>query len=249
MKENAHIKKFCIIRHGMVMVGQDVLLAEKKLPVQEFLKKAYRHFRLEYPKFHKMDNLSKLGFLAAELLLRNNGEEGHGGQERHGGKERYAGQERHAGKERCAGQESHGGEECQLAGDRTGIIFANAASSLDTDRNYQRSIDDRGNYFPSPSVFVYTLPNIVMGEICIRHQIYGENTFFIQEKFDIPFIHHYVDLLFENGILDRCPTGWIEMDGDDYEAVLYLAEKTAGDNVEIAIFDAENMKRIYALKG
>lgn len=212
MRGKVHINRFCIIRNRKVMLSHEVLLAEKGIPVQDFLKKAYRHFRMEYPKFHKMDNLSKLGILAAELIMRDNDPEG-----------RYS-------------------------GDKTGIILANAAASLDTDRNHQRSIDDRNNYFPSPSVFVYTLPNIVMGEICIRHQLFGENTFFIQEKFDTGFIHQYVNLLFESDIIDRCLTGWLEVDGDNYEAVLYLAEKTDRDNGGIAIFDEENMKKIYALK-
>lgn len=242
MTKNIHISRFCIIRQGKVMVSHDVLYADKSLQVLEFLKKAYRHFGLDYPKFHKMDNLSKLGFLAAELLLRHEGEEGQAGQQ---SREVPEAREGSAGHE---GPKGRDGTEGLKADDRTGIIFANAASSLDTDRNHQRSIDERDNYFPSPSVFVYTLPNIVMGEICIRHRIYGENTFFIQEEFDINFLCRYVNLLFENGIVDRCLTGWVEMDGNNYEAVLYLAEKTAGNNGGIAIFDAENMRKIYALK-
>lgn len=211
MKEQIHISRFCMIRNCKVVVNHELLYAEKTIPVQDFLKKAYRHFKLEYPKFHKMDNLSKLGFLAAELIMRN------------------------------------GVQDDDHEKERTGIILANSASSLDTDRNHQRSIDDRDQYFPSPAVFVYTLPNIVMGEICIRHQLFGENTFFVQEKFDPVFIQQYVNLLFENAILSRCITGWVEMDGNHYEAVLYLVEKRERDKDGIAIFDAENLKNIYGL--
>jgi hypothetical protein len=30
----------------------------------------YQHFALEYPRFYKMDNLAKLGWLASEILLK-----------------------------------------------------------------------------------------------------------------------------------------------------------------------------------
>ena len=96
-----------------------------------------------------MDNLSKLAFLAADLLLKN---------------------------------EVNEGEENNIA-----LLFANKSSSLDTDVKHQESIADRQNYFPSPAVFVYTLPNICMGEISIRHKLYTENSFFIFAQFNAEF--------------------------------------------------------------
>src|SRR5690606_9811213 len=59
-----------------------------------------------------------------------------------------------------------------------GIVLSNKSSSLNTDRKHQATINDKDNYFPSPALFVYTLPNIMIGEISIRHQIKGENVFF-----------------------------------------------------------------------
>lgn len=59
-----------------------------------------------------------------------------------------------------------------------GIILCNESSSDDNDQHYWQTID-KENYYPSPSVFVYTLPNIVTGEIAIRHKIQGESSFFI----------------------------------------------------------------------
>ena len=37
----------------------------------------------------------------------------------------------------------------------TALIFANHASSLETDRKHQSSISDKNNYYQSQSVFVY----------------------------------------------------------------------------------------------
>ena len=58
-----------------------------------------------------------------------------------------------------------------------GIILTNANASLDTDKRYLEAIKSA----PSPAIFVYTLPNIVAGEICIRHGIKGENAFFVTD--------------------------------------------------------------------
>ena len=102
-----------------------------------FLLSVYRHFNMDYPKFYKMDNLCKLGFLAVELLL----------------------------KDRQLAEE-YGSE-------NIGIVFSNANSSLDADLHYFKSVKN----IPSPAQFVYTLPNIVIGEVSIRHRCKGENAF------------------------------------------------------------------------
>ena len=36
-----------------------------------FIKNAYKFLKTDYPKFFKMDNLSKLAFLAADVLLKS----------------------------------------------------------------------------------------------------------------------------------------------------------------------------------
>jgi 3-oxoacyl-[acyl-carrier-protein] synthase-1 len=61
------------------------------------------------------------------------------------------------------------------------VILANRSASLKNDNDYIATISGSG-YYPSPALFVYTLPNIVTGEIAIRHQIQGETAFYILEK-------------------------------------------------------------------
>jgi hypothetical protein len=129
--------------------------------------------------------------------------------------------------------------------DQVGLILSNAASSIDTDRNYQVSIDDRTAYFPSPSVFVYTLANIVIGEISIRQKFYGESAFFIEEKFNPDRLYTQVKLILDEGITSCCICGWVEMDGDHYDAVLYLVEKSALHADGIAIFEPEKLHDLY----
>lgn len=124
------------------------------------------------------------------------------------------------------------------------IVFSNRASSLDTDRVHQKTINARNNYFPSPSVFVYTLPNIIIGEISIKHKIQGENIFFISNQFNEKLLFNYIRTLFYSTSTDCCITGWIDIDKNSYKAVIYIIEKCINHTKDI-IFDTENLKKIY----
>jgi hypothetical protein len=131
-------------------------------------------------------------------------------------------------------------------GDRMGLLFANAGSSVDTDRNHQKSINDRTQYFPSPSVFVYTLANIVIGEICIRHKIYGESLFMVDREFNAPVMHDMARQWLSDSVVDSCLLGWIEMDANHYDACLFcVRKKREGDALGIANFNAGIMNEIY----
>lgn len=105
------------------------------------------------------------------------------------------------------------------------IVLSNTASSLETDRQHQQSIADPLNYFPSPAVFVYTLPNIVIGELAIRHKITGENAFFVSETLDADLLVNYTKSLL-NEATKAAICGWVEVDGNNQEAFFFLVENT-----------------------
>ncbi len=113
--------------------------------------------------------------------------------------------------------------------DKIAIVLSNAASSLDTDRVHQHSISDKANYFPSPAVFVYTLPNIIIGEIAIKYKITGENAFFVSERFDARLLLNYLEALFHEET-QAAVCGWVEVDGDTAEAFIFLVEKSENTN-------------------
>lgn len=153
-----------------------------------------------YPKFYKMDGLSRLGFVASELLL-----QAYGWPEN---------------------------KDCALSGPvdnkklDTAIVLFNHSSSVDADRKYQATISDKDNYFPSPSVFVYTLPNIVTGEIAIRNQIYGETSFYILPNKNELLMNEILEASLMDGDTKRILTGWLNYDDDEhFEAELFMAEK------------------------
>lgn len=101
-----------------------------------------------------------------------------------------------------------------------GIVLANASSCLDTDLKYIETMKD----IPSPSLFVYTLPSIVIGEISIRNRFKGESAFFVSRHFDKAFMQSYVEGLMEEEVLKACIFGWVEWSGAEGEAELFLAE-------------------------
>jgi hypothetical protein len=128
---------------------------------------------------------------------------------------------------------------------KTAIILSNAASSLETDRLHQHSIDDKLNYFPSPAVFVYTLPNITIGELAIKHKITGENAFFVSDHFNERLLADYTETLLTSGS-EAAIVGWVEVDGDKFEAFIFLAETSKNINKN-SIFKPLNQTTIITL--
>ncbi len=154
------------VTHEIEITTSSVLLDGQPIAVEntgdKLLVELYRRYAGDYPKFFKMDTLSRLGFMAAEILLQ---------------------------KEKVEA-----------------VIFANRSASIKNDTDYLATIAE-GNYYPSPSLFVYTLPNIVTGEIAIRHHIQGETAFYILENPEQlePIVQSQITC---------CPTpilaGWVE---------------------------------------
>ena len=99
------------------------------------------------------------------------------------------------------------------------IILFNKNGSLISDRNYQQTISD-SNYFPSPALFVYTLANIITGEIAIRHKIYGETSFYILPNKDEEVMERMVKNIFLTSHPTFVLTGWVDYENENE----YLAE-------------------------
>lgn len=176
--------------------------ANEKLEEQEgaghhsLLTSLYKQMIGNYPKFYKMDGLSRLGFVASEILL--NAEKGNTDVERRE-------------------------EEGERLLEERAIIFFNHSSSIASDRNYKESINDKNNYFPSPSIFVYTLPNIVTGEIAIRNHFHGETSFFILPDKDERMMEEILQASCRDAQSKSFLTGWIDYEDErHFEADLKI---------------------------
>ncbi|TXF75804.1 3-oxoacyl-ACP synthase [Chryseobacterium sp.] len=172
----------CIIENSRITKDGILLFESPSADFQAFAKAAYQHFDLNYPKFHKMDALSKLALLASEVILKD-----------------------------------------ETSKD-IALVFANRSSSLDTDLKYEESISSPDNFFPSPAVFVYTLPNICMGEVAIRHGLQTENAFFVLDEFSEDFLNRYSEQLILSGKAEKVLCGWTELLGEEYKAELWTIE-------------------------
>ena len=72
MSLNYHISTYVSIKKNTIFLnGKKWFSVEPEISFSEFSKSAYKHLEMEYPKFYKMDNLSKLGLLAAETLFKH----------------------------------------------------------------------------------------------------------------------------------------------------------------------------------
>ena len=106
------------------------------------------------------------------------------------------------------------------------IVLFNATSSLSDDANYQKTISDAENYYPSPSVFVYTLPNIVTGEIAIRNRYFGEINFIVLDKPDAVMMDKLAETAFCDPETQSILSGWIDCyDEEHFDVRLFIAEK------------------------
>jgi len=123
-----------------------------------------------------------------------------------------------------------------------GIILFNRSSSLDADKAYQQTINDKDNFFPSPAVFVYTLPNIVTGEIAIRHKIHGETAFYITSSFQPAIIEEIGKAAFASSGLKYLLTGWIDVSNDKMDVCMMLCE---ADGKRKMAFNAGNIEKLY----
>ena len=156
---------------------------------KDLLKALYHQYVGDYPKFYKMDGLSRLGFIASELLLQGEG------------RERF------------------------VPCDDRAVVFFNHSSSVSADKKYLESITDPENFYPSPSIFVYTLPNIVTGEIAIRNHYYGETSFYILPEHS----ESQMETILRASCLDPATKsilcGWVDyVDDDHFEAHMKIID-------------------------
>lgn len=174
--------------HRVHILPDGVTLDGRPLPVQSqgagLLSEIYRKYVGDYPKYHKMDSLSRLAFLATELLLSR-------------------------------------GDVPQDSG-RATILF-NRTSSVVADRCHLGSIAKPGEFYPSPSVFLGTLPNIATGEIAIRHGYTGETSLYITDFRDEALMKKVVGSSFSPGGFRSLICGFVDCDrGDSFEADLKI---------------------------
>ena len=167
------------VSHKVRLTSNSVTLDGQVVPThskgRDMLTELYKKYVGDYPRYYKMDILSKVAFICSEMLL-----EAEGNRDGHGE-------------------------------DRAVILFSHTAS-IASDRAFLRTITD--GYYPSPSVFVYTLPNIAAGEIAIRNGYHGETAFYILPQKADDMINMIVEASFGDRGTQSAICGWINCDDE-----------------------------------
>ncbi len=139
----------CRIHQNKVLVNGKKYFASDNSQHDELSMQLYRFLKTEYPKFYKMDLLSKMGFLATEIICQTTS------------------------------------AISKFADDEIALLFANSHSCSESDERFNHSFKVEKS--PSPAQFVYTLPNILLGELAIRNKWYGENLFTLLPAFSAEY--------------------------------------------------------------
>lgn len=192
------LKTYCHIKNGEVYINGELFC--QHMDEEPFLRSVYKHIGLTYPKFFKMDEMSRLGFLGAEMTLMRSEIESY-------------------------------------ADDEIAVVYSNKSSSLGTDYTYYQSLKSG---VASPAQFVYTLPNIEVGEICIRHKLYGENNFLITERFDAELLLNHCKALFTDNAAKAVLIGWTEVSDEDHDG--FFAFITSARTHD---FTAQELTKLY----
>ena len=176
------------ITPGKLEVNGESVFRSEATSDTVFLKDLYVNLNLDYPKFYKMDEVSKLYFLGVEKLLKS-------------------------------------GKWSDKHGDTTALVAGTTDGCLESDKKHMANITEEPNLPASPATFVYTLPNIMLGEVCIRHGITGENTCLIMRNENYALLNEYAKVLLTEPEIDFCIAGYVNYRPENYKCLLTLYAK------------------------
>ncbi len=185
-KQEFFIESYVHIRNaGVFSEGKCIVENKEGLDPLAWCRFLYQRLDINYPKFHKMDILSKTTIIAGEVLLRNQ----------------------------------------SFADTTIPLVFANRGGSIASDENHAASLFLDADAMASPAVFVYTLPNIALGELSIKHRLQSPNVFFIFDRFEdketLEFLVKFQEELAIENPSQRLAGGWLEANSSELDVFFY----------------------------
>ncbi|MBP6641937.1 MAG: hypothetical protein KA186_02535 [Flavobacteriales bacterium] len=122
--------------------------------------------------------------------------------------------------------------------DRIGMVIMGTHGSMDTDQRYLDQLEAENH--ASPGLFVYTLPNIAMGELSIQHGLHGSGLCLLSDAPDIPQLHDACDILLHDHDMEAVICGWSNIFAGSAEATFMVV--TAGKEGN---WDNDELERIF----
>lgn len=121
-------------------------------------------------------------------------------------------------------EDAERGEAGPVEGEERAVILFNRTSSIVSDRKHIATIGE--DLLPSPSVFLYTLPNIVTGEIAIKHNYKGETSLYILEEKNEKLMKQIIGTSLLQSLTQSVITGWVDCSDENvFEADLSIIKK------------------------
>lgn len=186
-----------VARHTVRITSETAEVDGTSIPLscngKDMLTELYRTLSSDYPRFYRMDVLSRLAFVAFELLRKAMGEG-------------------------------------TLSG--CDAMLFNRSSSILSDRKHQGTISVPGEFFPGPATFVYTLPNVMLGEVAIRHDMKGATSLIILPEKDSTLMSQLVyAAMLKSSCPDGMVAGWIDCpDENEFEAEISIYKHNHNNN-------------------
>jgi len=118
--------------------------------------------------------------------------------------------------------QAEGSEPTDDREDRAVVLVGSSASQL-SDEAFNQTIQNPQEWFPSPAIFVYTLPNIVTGEIAMRNHYYGETAYYVLPSKEPEMIERLIENVMTDSQTTSVIGGWIDYsDKDKFEAIIKI---------------------------
>ena len=181
------IKSWCQIHSDTVSLNGETIQFQLSSGMC-WKKQLYKNLDLDYPKFYKMDDLSKLCVLGVSML------------EKDGALDEY-------------------GEE------DVSMIFCNSNASTYTDILFKDSLEGQ---IPSPSLFVYTLPSVCIGELTILKQYYGSGCFYVSNCISSLPLKELIEIELSKGYKSVL-ISWLDRSKEKDFALFFIFENPASD--------------------
>ena len=106
------------------------------------------------------------------------------------------------------------------------LLFFNQSGSLIQDREHLRTFMGCNDFYPSPGTFLYTLPNVVMGEIAMKYGVKGETSLIMLPSKDHNLMNEVLRATADFTSSPTIITGWVECSSEEtFEAELNLITK------------------------
>ena len=98
--------------------------------------------------------------------------------------------------------------------DRALFIFTQNGSVL-ADRKHLSTFSNPEEFFPSPAIFINTLPNVVLGEIAVKNSIKGETTLVLLPHRDEAAMNRIIEATVSATRPSVMLCGWVDCEAED----------------------------------